>query len=63
MVSFLESQVVADAVDSDETDLVENVEVVVVALVKDQLQEDCHGIYVHRFQFSCLETTPLIRVQ
>ncbi len=52
-----------DAVERNEADLVEDIEVVQMALVENQFQKDSFRINVNRFEFSCLESTSFIRVK
>lgn len=50
----------ADTVEGDQAYLVENIEVVQMALVKDQLQQQSGAFNVDRLKLSSLEPTSLI---
>src|SRR5690242_10945200 len=63
MINRYPFSAVANDVDSDDADLVEEVEVVDVALADDQLQEAALGVDVHRLELARLVVAALVLVQ
>ena len=53
----------SDAVERNESDLVEDIEVVQVAFVEDELQEHGVRVHIHGLQLASLEAAPFVWIE
>jgi len=54
---------ISNAIQGNEPDLIENIEVVQVAFVEDELQEDGIRVHIYGLQLASLEATPFIWIE